>query len=233
MDLEREYNKLYEHWNKEVEEPELSPLSEEEFQNYKKFSTWVNTKDNKDEGKLEAQLKKEYQENINYLFSDFLKLRQTKIINAALSLEEINLEIVSDTEKLLYQNLVSSVKGFEKIKALSPYEDMSLEIPVSIIKEVEEKQEIAPPITDIIDIKQVEKEEILPEVPSSTTKESTLPSNEIKYIMVRFIKPYEEGLVGQDLYNYGPFEENMIVNLPYDNAIILINEKYAEEIELS
>ncbi|MFX0011673.1 MAG: hypothetical protein ACFE9R_15275, partial [Candidatus Hermodarchaeota archaeon] len=50
------------------------------------------------------------------------------------------------------------------------------------------------------------------------------------YTLIRFINKAPP-LVGLDLKNYGPFEENDIANIPFQNAIILINEKYAEKIE--
>jgi DNA replication initiation complex subunit (GINS family) len=40
-------------------------------------------------------------------------------------------------------------------------------------------------------------------------------------------------LVGIDLINYGPFKKEDIANLPYENAKILLSEKFAEKIDLS
>jgi DNA replication initiation complex subunit (GINS family) len=50
------------------------------------------------------------------------------------------------------------------------------------------------------------------------------------YTLIRFINKAPP-LVGLDLKSYGPFEENDIANIPFQNAIILINEKYAEKID--
>jgi DNA replication initiation complex subunit (GINS family) len=52
-----------------------------------------------------------------------------------------------------------------------------------------------------------------------------------QYTLIRMVKN-SPPLVGVDMKNYGPFEKEDVINMPYKNAIILINEKFAEKIDL-
>ena len=44
-----------------------------------------------------------------------------------------------------------------------------------------------------------------------------------------FIKPMEQ-FVGVDMYKYGPFKVGDVANLPFENALSLVNNKIASEI---
>ena len=223
MNLKKEYNQLYQHWLKEIEELTLTPLSEEKFQTYRNFRDWIEARDTTELKEIELEIKKTYQDNVNYLYNDFLKLREEKIINAALNLNDIDLELMTEAEKLLFQNLVSTLKGYKKIKALSTFkekEEIIKEPPTSPDNEPIEKKIIISPL-----------EQPLENISIPEPVKSSEPL--IKYVLIRFLKAFEDRLVGNDLLDYGPFEENSIVNIPFENAIILINEKYAEEIDAS
>jgi DNA replication initiation complex subunit (GINS family) len=218
MNLKKEYTKLYQHWLKEIDELTLTPLSEELFQNYKNLRDWIEAKSTVELEEIELEIKKIYHENVKYLFSDFLKIREDKILKAASNLKEIDLEIMTDAEKLLFQNLVSTFKGYKKIKVLSTFKD----------KEELIKESLTP------EDKPLEKKVIINTLQNESIPEPTKSSeNLIKYVPIRFLKAFEDQLVGNDLLEYGPFEENSIVTLPAENAIILINEKFAEEIDIS
>jgi hypothetical protein len=52
------------------------------------------------------------------------------------------------------------------------------------------------------------------------------------YTIIRFTSP-SPPIVGIDGFNYGPFQEDNIANLPYKNAKILIFEKFAEKIDIT
>ena len=54
----------------------------------------------------------------------------------------------------------------------------------------------------------------------------------INYQMIRFIEQTPP-LVGIDLINYGPFMKEEIANIPLKNAQILVNERFAEFIEIN
>ena len=144
-------------------------------------------------------------------------MRELKIINTALVLKDLNLENVLEAEKLLYQNLVSSIKGYRKVKAISLFEGQEIikpeeEIPIEFIPETAE-----------LEIIEEEKSEsvIKPE-----NKE------EVDFIILRFLKKTPP-LVGIDLINYGPFEKEDLASIPTQNAKILILEKFAEKVHLS
>jgi DNA replication initiation complex subunit (GINS family) len=229
MDLKKDYNRLYQHWLREFERTELTPFTEGIFQAYKKsFNTISNYKlDDKDE--IKVQLIESYKHNFEFLFNDFLKIREIKIINAALALQDIDLEQVIEAEKLFYKNLVSSIKGFKKLKALSVYEDFDpTKLENDILKEesvILEKKETEAQIDDSLEIKH---NEILEKLDLKNNQGEM----DYEYTVIRFLKRTPP-LVGIDLINYGPFEENDIANLPKKNAKILLYEKFAEEIDIS
>ncbi|MFW9971100.1 MAG: hypothetical protein ACFFDF_12975 [Candidatus Odinarchaeota archaeon] len=220
MDLRKEYEKLYQHWLKEFQNIDLTEITQETFNEYKRLLNFINDYREEEKEEVKAQLLKSYKENINYLFKDFLKIRERKIINSAMTLKEINLMDVIEAEKLLYQNLVSSIKGYKKIKAMSLEEEDEI-VPGKLMEVKQERK-------SIIDQTSISKEDKTVEV-INTKKKSE--KEKINYILVRFLKKTPP-LVGVDLINYGPFEEEDIANLPQKNAKILIIEKYAEKIEI-
>ncbi|MFX1304706.1 MAG: hypothetical protein ACFE9X_15235, partial [Promethearchaeota archaeon] len=195
---------------------------QEQFNDYKKISKYIN--DYKEDGmdNLKDRLLRSYKGNIKFLFNDFLKIREIKILSSALALREINLDNVIEAEKLLYQNLVSSIKGYKKIKAISLYEG-------------EEEFKLGEVFESELEIKEGSTQASVSNKEEAVViSESRLVFNEekIDYTLIRFLKKTPP-LVGVDLINYGPFEKEDIANLPQKNAKILIYEKFAEEIELS
>ncbi|HEY9485928.1 MAG TPA: hypothetical protein VIQ04_04745 [Nitrososphaeraceae archaeon] len=50
-----------------------------------------------------------------------------------------------------------------------------------------------------------------------------------KKLLIMFIKPMEQ-FVGVDMYKYGPFKVGDVANLPFENALSLVNNKIASEI---
>jgi DNA replication initiation complex subunit (GINS family) len=229
MDLKKDYDKLYQHWLKEFEQPELTHLTQEIFDNYKKSLSYITQYQIEEKPKVEISLFNSYKKRFNYLFNDFLKVREVKILNSALSLKDIDLNDVIEAEKLFFQNLISTIKGYKKLKKLALYEDKK-PIELEEILLDEEKPDNIPPIE-----KSTEEYSIETSNNAQLKKvEDYQPSGEDKYnyMLIRFNEP-SPPLVGIDLINYGPFQANDITNMPYKNAKILIYEKIAEKIELS
>ena len=216
MNFKKEYEDLYNQWITEIEQVNLIHLSEEMYVRYQEIKSQINNYNLIDNDPIKIRLIKEYRNNFNYLFDDFLHIRKIKIINAAMVLEEINLNHLIENEKTFYQNLVGSFKGYNKIKTVSFLEKPQGEL-IS--------EEITNPILekDTLDI----PEKIEP-IKSIHLQEE----NDYQYTLVRMVKKTPP-LVGVDLKTYGPFEKEDVINLPHKNAIILINEKFAEKIELA
>ncbi len=216
MKLKKEYEDLYNHWITEVEQVNLTDLSEEQFRRYKDIMSQINNFNLIDNDPIKIWLVKIYQDNFNYLFDDFLHIRKIKIINSAMALEEIDLNNLIEYEKIFYQNLVGSIKGYNKIKTLylleRPQEDLVLE---ESTKPILEKNTLE-----------------VPEKTEQLKSRNLQEESEYRYTLVRMVKKTPP-LVGVDLKSYGPFEKEDVINLPYKNAIILINEKFAEKIELA
>ena len=228
MNLKTDYRNLYEHWLKEFERSELTPLTQENFNSYKKNVDYIVKFELESRQNVEIQILKSYKYGFKYLFNDLLKIRELKLINAALVLQEIDYNSVIEAEKLFYQNLVSSIKGFKKLKTLTLYEEDE-PIELDNILEVEEIP-VHPFLSNVPTEKDLESSEV-----ELTQKKSDVIQPEqvlqYDYILIRFNNP-SPPLVGIDGINYGPFQENDIANMPQKNAKILIYEKIAEKIEV-
>ena len=231
MDIKREYNKLYQHWSKEVQDSNLTLLTQEDFENYKKSVDSIKNFKLKKEDKIQIEILKSYIENVQYVYSDFLKLREIKIINAALALQEIDFSSVIEAEKLFFQNLVSSIKGFKKLREIPLREDLA---PLKIDEIITAPKIINNTYKNEI----IESNNLDREIETKKNKNINKP-NEINtekesynYTLIRFLKKTPP-LVGIDLKNYGPFEKEDIAFIPYKNAIILLSEKFAEKIDIS
>ncbi len=221
MDIKNEYEKLYQHWLKEFRQLELTLLPMESFNNYKNAINYVNEFRPNQNEKISNEILKSYQENFNFLFNDLLKIREIKIINFALALQEINLNNLVEAEKLLYQNLISILKGFKKVRDFSVYEEVQDDKIKNILENaiIENSNDYE---SEKIELK---REFARPKVGFKLNKE------DVNYTLVRFLTKTPP-LVGVDLINYGPFEKEDIANIPYKNAKILIGEKFAEKIDL-
>jgi DNA replication initiation complex subunit (GINS family) len=226
MNLKKEYQALYDKWHQEFKQTELTPLSEDTFNYYKNLIERVTKVELENEMELNVELLDTYKKHMTFLFEDLLKLREVKVMNSALILKELDVNNLTEAEKLLYQNLVATVKGYKKVKAFTTTITEESLVPKPIIESTPQS---------IKSVKPIEAEKNVEEPIVSTDVEQKLDKSNEKdidfhYTLIRFINKAPP-LVGLDLKNYGPFEENDIANIPFQNAIILINEKYAEKIE--
>ncbi len=219
MDLKKEYEQLYQHWLNEFQQIDLTQLTEDLFNKYQHLINKINNFRLNNKEKIKDRIINSYKDNFNFLFNDFLKIREIKILNSALALQEIDLNDLIEAERLFYQNLVSAIKGFKKVKAISIFEDSFdkeiKQIQKTQVKELENAEEINQEIVNLI---------------SDTNFKGK--DDQYNYTLIRFLKK-TPALVGIDLINYGPFEKEDITFLPYKNAKIILSEKFAEKIELS
>jgi len=228
MNLKTDYQNLYEHWLKEFEQSELTPLTQETFNSYKKNVDYIAKFELESKRNVEIQILKSYKYGFKYLFNDLLKIREVKLLNAALILQEIDYNNVIEAEKLFYQNLISSMKGFKKLKTLTLYEEDE-PIELDNVLEVEEIP-VHPSPAIVPTEKNLESTEVEP-TPKKSDELKPEQVAQYDYILIRFNNP-SPPLVGIDGINYGPFQANDIANMPHKNAKILIYEKLAEEIEV-
>ena len=224
MNLKKDYQTLYDKWLQEFKQTELTPLSEDTFNYYKNL---VATVELKNEMELKVELLNTYKKHIAFLFEDLLKLREVKVMNSALILKELDVNNLTEAEKLLYQNLVATIKGYKKVKAFTTArtEDSSVLKPIT-----EPIQHSIESVTMVEAKKNAVEETIASADIEQIIDKSAEKGIDYLYTLIRFINKAPP-LVGLDLKSYGPFEENDIANIPFQNAIILINEKYAEKID--
>ncbi|NVM43735.1 MAG: hypothetical protein HWN79_02370 [Candidatus Lokiarchaeota archaeon] len=228
MNLKTDYQNLYEHWLKEFEKSELTPLTQETFNYYMKNVDYIAKYELETRRNVEIHILKSYKYGFKYLLNDLLKIREVKLLNAALALQEIDYNNLIEAEKLFYQNLVSTIKGFKKLKRLTLYEE---DKPIELDNVLEVEEIPVHPSPAIVPTK---KELEITEVEPAQKKSEITQSEQVvqyDYILIRFNNP-SPPLVGIDGINYGPFQANDIANMPHKNAKILIYEKIAEEIEV-
>ncbi len=226
MDLKRDYDKLYQHWLNEFEKTDLTELNQNLFIQYNKIINSINNHQESSDDDLRFQVFETYKQKFNFMFNDLLKMRELKIINSALALKDITIVHVSEAEKLLYQSLISSIKGFKKVRAISSFEESeNLEelLESDEVGETVQQDKIeTTQVNTIIENKAFNKSELI----SEQSKEK------INYSLIRFLINTPP-LVGIDLLNYGPFEKEDIAYIPTQNAKILIIEKFAEKIAIT
>jgi DNA replication initiation complex subunit (GINS family) len=228
MNLKVEYEKLFNHWRKEFEKVRLTQFSEESFEKYKQIQEELNyVKSDHDE--LGTILVEKYISNFNYLLDDLLELRKIKIINFSLNLKELEIDKLLKFEKIFYKNIVSSTKGYEKIKAYSDSKGIDKDSLYNVIEERDIVQEGIKSEEPILEEKGVtdtiQEEEINYQNLEKVDKD-------IEYVLLRF-KEHCPAIAGVDLLNYGPFKRDDIAYLPQAHAKILILDKIAEEIDIS
>jgi DNA replication initiation complex subunit (GINS family) len=229
MNFKNVYQKIYEQWLHEFELSKLTPLSEENFNIYKEIAVSINKVELENENEIQSGILNAYKENLKFLFEDLLKIREIKIMNSALALKEIDLSDLIEAERLLYQNLVATLKGYKKVKALSLLGDQynlkqAIDIKISEI-----------PSDNVVfkeDKIHMKEEDLASDVKLPVIENEKGDKIEYYYTLIRFIKRTPP-LVGVDLKDYGPFEENDVANMPSQNATILLNEKYAEKIDIN
>ena len=226
MDLKKDYQELYKRWLKEINDKELSNFNQEDYMKMKEILLEIKSLNTIDKNSIENHIIEAHQSNISFMIEDFMAVRKLKIINSALMLKDIDTKSLIETEKRLYQNLVSSFKGFDKNSSLIYSRDSidtgnnSFIKPNSSLKN--DQFELHPEI----------KEKSIIEINNDNQSDSSEESIEYDYTLIRIIKTTPE-LVGLDLRIYGPFQKEDIVNLPGKNARILVNEKFAEYFQVS
>lgn len=228
MNLKADYQNLYQHWLKEFEKSELTPLNQENFDYYRKSVDFITKFDLEGKQNIEKQLLNSYKHGFKYLFNDFLKIREVKILNSALMLQEIDYNNVIEAEKLFYQNVVSAIKGFKKLKTLVLYEE---DEPIELDNLLGDKEVLIQPPREEISTKNDLKSVKVNTVQKKSDIIAPNQGAQYNYILIRFNNP-SPPLVGIDGINYGPFQENDIANMPQINAKILIYEKLAEKIDI-
>ena len=231
MDVKSEYELLYQHWQRELNQLGITPFTQENFSTYKALIDEIKNTAVQEQDKIKDQLIKAYQDNANFLLTDFLKIREMKLMNAALALQEIDFTNLIEAEKMFYQNLVSAIKGFEKMKALSAYDVTKGEI-------LPKGETLNEDISKSIEPTGITREKLSQDVQDTGERQALISdlvderkADEFTYTLVRFLKK-TPALVGIDLVNYGPFEKEDVANMPFKNAKILLFEKFAEKIEI-
>ncbi len=224
MDLKKYYDELYNQWLNEFENDDITPISNELLVNHEKIVKELEELQFNEKNELKLELMNVYKKNLVFLLEDLRKIREQKIIVSAFKQQPLNLDNLLEYETWLYQNLLSIIKSFERMKNLKTIEiGEEIKKQADIIKTTEIEKISQQKLEQATEIDTIKSEESVP---------TTIKKVDIEYLIVRFLKDTPP-LVGTDLKNYGPFNRDDIACLPLKNAIILINEKFAEKIEVT
>ena len=224
MDLKKYYDELYNQWLNEFENDDITPISNELLVNHEKIVKELEELQFNEKNGLILELMNVYKKNLVFLLEDLRKIREQKIIVSAFKQQPLNLDNLLEHETWLYQNLLSIIKSFERMKNLKTIEiGEEIKKQADIIKTTEIEKISQQKLEQATEIDTIKSEESVP---------TTIKKVDIEYLIVRFLKDTPP-LVGTDLKNYGPFNRDDIACLPLKNAIILINEKFAEKIEVT
>ncbi|MHA1197258.1 MAG: DNA replication complex subunit Gins51 [Promethearchaeota archaeon] len=224
MDLKKYYDELYNQWLNEFENDDITPISNELLVNHEKIVKELEELQFNEKNELILELMDVYKKNLVFLLEDLRKIREQKIIVSAFKQQPLNLDNLLEYEIWMYQNLLSIIKSFERMKNLKTIEiGEEIEKQADIIKTTEIEKISQQKLEQATEIDTIKSEESVP---------TTIKKVDIEYLIVRFLKDTPP-LVGTDLKNYGPFNRDDIACLPLKNAIILINEKFAEKIEVT
>ena len=224
MDLKKYYDELYNQWLNEFENDDITPISNELLVNHEKIVKELEELQFNEKNGLILELMNVYKKNLVFLLEDLRKIREQKIIVSAFKQQPLNLDNLLEYETWLYQNLLSIIKSFERMKNLKTIEiGEEIKKQADIIKTTEIEKISQQKLEQATEIDTIKSEESVP---------TTIKKVDIEYLIVRFLKDTPP-LVGTDLKNYGPFNRDDIACLPLKNAIILINEKFAEKIEVT
>ena len=224
MDLKKYYDELYNQWLNEFENDDITPISNELLVNHEKIVKELEELQFNEKNGLILELMNVYKKNLVFLLEDLRKIREQKIIVSAFKQQPLNLDNLLEYETWLYQNLLSIIKSFERMKNLKTIEiGEEIKKQADIIKTTEIEKISQQKLEQANEIDTIKSEESVP---------TTIKKVDIEYLIVRFLKDAPP-LVGTDLKNYGPFNRDDIACLPLKNAIILINEKFAEKIEVT
>ena len=164
-----------------------------------------------DKRKTEKQI-----ETIRRLLKDLYDKREKKIINMALDKSRTKSDVIDTSallkeERVLFDHLVGL---FDKSRAGILYSLLNESIPV-IEKYNENSNEVKKAGDD-------EEKEIIENKAKNEIEKNTK--------MVRFVHAVPK-FVGEELEEYGPFEEDDVANLPSEIADVLILKSRVEEIK--
>ncbi len=220
MNISDKYLELFTCWRDEFERTDLTKFTDAQYTQVQNYIESFKKSSLKFTEPVQKDVVKSYIDNLEFLLEDLLKIRKVKILNLALSLNDIDFDKLTEAEKLLYENSVIAVKSYNKLKNIALLDG-------TILKSLESAQ----PDTEIDEISTHNGHTPSDLLGHDTTEEVIEKEESISYLLIRFLKKTPP-LVGLDLINYGPFEKEDIALIPLENAKILISENQAEVIEL-
>ena len=159
--------------------------------------------------------------NTKKILRDIYDRREKKILNMAINKSRFASNIIDtsallDEENLFYEMMVSLLDS-QRGKVLDKL--LNCEVPSDLKVEIKE--------TSTIDSNEPVKKEGI-EVSSEVKKESTEELASTK--LVRFLMAVPQ-FIGEDMLEYGPFEEEDVSKLPFEIADVLIQKERVEEIK--
>lgn len=145
---------------------------------------------------LQVELLQEEGVNIEFMLRDLLMIRRNKILRMALNAEDMS-GLMTLAEEEFYNRLL---RGFESHQEFVRETLTGKPVPTLTKTKSKKAEKQKRPETDISE------------------------DESLEYVMVRFLRPVEDAVVGLDEVVYGPFNEEDVATIPIGNAKIWLSD---------
>jgi DNA replication initiation complex subunit (GINS family) len=221
------YDTLFEILRNEKTKEDLQKLSETFFQDVvsylnEKQSTLSNDSNQQNLFEEDEKEKTVHQvSNIKKIIKEIYERREKKIINMALNKSRfisnmIDTSALLDQEKFFYELLVSLLNN-KRDSILKKLINGKIPEKLNIELSNDQKEELFQ-----------KADELSKEVQDTTKEDTTTNNSETK--LIRFLTEVPQ-FMGEDMREYGPYEEEDVSKLPSNIAQLLIEKERAEEIK--
>ncbi|MGY5876363.1 MAG: hypothetical protein RTU30_11510 [Candidatus Thorarchaeota archaeon] len=186
-----DYDNIMQAWSDEMDNDELQDLEDLRFSKMVEYLSKIRLTlaETSAENQLQANLLTQEVLNLEFMLKDLLTMRRDKIVKASI-VQRRPLGTMTLSEEELYNRIIRGFEGHHQF-----INETLVGTPTPTMKRSKSKKK------------------------SKDTKEpDTLESDEIEYVLVRFLNPIQDAFLGLDEMTYGPFAKDDIATIPTDNA---------------
>ncbi|MGY5874083.1 MAG: hypothetical protein RTV72_17675 [Candidatus Thorarchaeota archaeon] len=186
-----DYDNIVQAWSDEMDNDELQDLEDLRFSKMVEYLSKIRLTlaETSAENQLQANLLTQEVLNLEFMLKDLLIMRRDKIVKASI-VQRRPLGTMTLSEEELYNRIIRGFEGHHQF-----INETLVGTPTPTMKRSKSKKK------------------------SKDTKEpDTLESDEIEYVLVRFLNPIQDAFLGLDEMTYGPFAKDDIATIPTDNA---------------
>ncbi|MGY5854716.1 MAG: hypothetical protein RTU92_14195 [Candidatus Thorarchaeota archaeon] len=186
-----DYDNIVQAWSDEMDNDELQDLEDLRFSKMVEYLSKIRLTlaETSAENELLAGLLTQEVLNLEFMLKDLLIMRRDKIVKVSIA-QRRPLGAMTLSEEELYNRLIRGFEGHHQF-----INETLVGTPTPTMKRSKSKKKT-----------------------KDTKEPDTLESDEIEYVLVRFLKPIPDAFLGLDEMTYGPFAKDDIGTIPTDNA---------------